>query len=115
MRRLLTHRAGSLAGVASLLLASACSAAHTTQKPAEVVAPVQPAAVQSVRAQAVAPRADSATMTPLFFLNGVRITQEKMQQIPKESIASVEVLKGKTAIDKYGADAIGGVVLIVTK
>jgi outer membrane cobalamin receptor len=54
-------------------------------------------------------------MTPLFFLNGVRITQEKMQQIPKESIASVEVLKGKTAIDKYGADAIGGVVLIVTK
>ncbi|MCX5765495.1 MAG: hypothetical protein NTU67_12855 [Gemmatimonadetes bacterium] len=83
MIRSLTYRVGSIAGVASLLFASACSTAHTTQKPAEVVAPVQPAAVQPVRAQAAAPRADSASMTPLFFLNGVRITQEKMQQIPK--------------------------------
>jgi outer membrane receptor for ferrienterochelin and colicin len=52
---------------------------------------------------------------PLIFLNGERITEERMRQIPKESIASVEVIKGDSAIAKYGKDAVDGVILIVTK
>jgi TonB-dependent SusC/RagA subfamily outer membrane receptor len=60
-------------------------------------------------------RVVSAAPAPLIFLNGEKITEERMKQIPRENIASVEVLKGKAAVEAYGPDAAGGVILITTK
>jgi hypothetical protein len=52
---------------------------------------------------------------PLFFLDGKEITEKEMKDIDTEKIKSINVLKGKMAIDKYGAKAKDGVVEIKTK
>ena len=52
---------------------------------------------------------------PIFFLNGKEITEKEMKAIDTEEIESINVLKGKMAIDKYGEKAKDGVVDITTK
>jgi hypothetical protein len=52
---------------------------------------------------------------PLFIVDGVRTTQELAMKIPKDSMASVEVLKGEAARAKYGDDGKHGVIMIKTK
>jgi outer membrane receptor protein involved in Fe transport len=52
---------------------------------------------------------------PIIFLNGERITEAQMKALDKETIKSVEVLKGPKAVEKYGPDAVNGVILITLK
>ncbi len=52
---------------------------------------------------------------PLFLLNGKKISEKEMNDIKPEQIESINVLKGKTAIDKYGEKAKDGVIEITTK
>jgi hypothetical protein len=54
-----------------------------------------------------------STQRPLFILDGVIVPDST--DFAALNILSVEVLKGKTAIDRYGKRAINGVVLIRTK
>ncbi|MHB1095928.1 MAG: M56 family metallopeptidase [Gemmatimonadaceae bacterium] len=52
---------------------------------------------------------------PLFIVDGVGVSQEAAMKIPRDSIASVEVLKGEVAVGKLGANGKNGVVMITTK
>ncbi|MFA6165119.1 MAG: M56 family metallopeptidase [Gemmatimonadaceae bacterium] len=52
---------------------------------------------------------------PMFIVDGERTTQEAAMKIPRDSMASVEVLKGEVAVAKLGAYGKNGVVMITTK
>jgi hypothetical protein len=53
--------------------------------------------------------------SPLYFVDGVPTTKEKLGKIAPESIASIDVLKGESAILEFGESAANGVVKILTK
>ena len=59
--------------------------------------------------------ADFSKNPPLFFLDGVIIDKARMDAIDPKTIASIEVLKDKSATDKYGDKAKNGVILITSK
>lgn len=52
---------------------------------------------------------------PQFILDGKVITEEDMKKIKPENIDKVEVLKDKSATDKYGEQGKNGVVIITLK
>ncbi len=52
---------------------------------------------------------------PLFILEGKEITAEQMKQIKPADIEAIQVLKDKTATDKYGEKGKNGVVIIKLK
>jgi len=52
---------------------------------------------------------------PLFIVDGVIADKSKMDQVEPDDVASVKVLKGKSATDKYGPMAKNGVMEIKTK
>lgn len=57
---------------------------------------------------------------PLWIVNGKEIDNSKgdkpvLNNMAPENIASIEVLKGETAVDIYGKEAQNGVVIITTK
>lgn len=58
---------------------------------------------------------DSTTLRPLVLVDGVRTTELDVKSLDKESIASIEVLKGEAAINEYGEDGAAGVIRIHTK
>ena len=51
----------------------------------------------------------------LYVINGAIVSQNEVKQLPADQIALINVLKGKTATDKYGAAAESGVIEITTK
>ena len=58
---------------------------------------------------------DSSKKTPLIFWDGTLIDKAKMDAINSNDIASMNVLKGKSAIEIFGDKAIDGVILIFTR
>ncbi len=52
---------------------------------------------------------------PLYIMNGNEIQKDKLENLNPERIESINVLKGKSAIKKYGNKAKEGVVEITTK
>jgi hypothetical protein len=58
---------------------------------------------------------DNTNEKPLYILDGKEITQAEMEQIKPDSIESMNVLKGKIAIEKYGDKGKNGVIEIATK
>jgi hypothetical protein len=52
---------------------------------------------------------------PLIILEGKEISKEEMQKIKPENIKSMEVLKGESAIEKYGDKGKDGVIIITKK
>ncbi|WP_299556519.1 M56 family metallopeptidase [Seonamhaeicola sp.] len=53
--------------------------------------------------------------SPLIYLNGKEITQEDMDKLDKDTIESIDVIKGESAIKKYGGKGKNGVINITTK
>ncbi|MCC7526392.1 MAG: N-acetylmuramoyl-L-alanine amidase [Chitinophagaceae bacterium] len=51
----------------------------------------------------------------LYFLNGAEISKKDMEKIFPEDIETINVLKDKAAIDKYGIKAKHGIIEITTK
>ena len=58
---------------------------------------------------------DTTRKQPLYLLDGKKITHDEMSKIDPATIESINVLKDKTAVDKYGEDGKNGVVLINLK
>ena len=58
---------------------------------------------------------DTTRKQPLYLLDGKKITHDEMSKIDPATIESINVLKDKTAVDKYGEDRKNGVVLINLK
>ena len=52
---------------------------------------------------------------PVYFVEGVRITEQEMKAISADNIKSINVLKGQQAIKKYPKDGKKGVVEILLK
>ncbi len=52
---------------------------------------------------------------PLIILDGEKIAYKALIDIDPENIKSIEVLKGKSALEQYGKEGQNGVVLIFTK
>lgn len=52
---------------------------------------------------------------PLYYINGKKVSSKDVQKISPNDIESMNVLKGKKAIDKYGKKAKDGVIEITTK
>ncbi len=60
-------------------------------------------------------QAEPVINDPLYILDGKAISKSEMKNLNPDAIASVNVLKGKPAISKYGKKARRGVVEITTK
>ncbi len=54
-------------------------------------------------------------LSPIYYLDGKKIEEKDFKAVDVENIASVEVLKGEKALEKFGPEAKNGVVLIYTK
>ena len=52
---------------------------------------------------------------PLYIIDGKETSSKEMKEIKPDSIEKMEVLKGKSATDKYGDKGKDGVILITTK
>src|SRR3990170_4894969 len=60
--------------------------------------------------------AGTAALLPLLYVvDGVRMPRDVVPALAASEVASVEVLKGRNALKRFGADASYGVVLITTK
>lgn len=58
---------------------------------------------------------NSSNKKPLFVIDGKIVDQKKMDKLNPDKIESVTVLKGDSAIEKYGDKGKNGVVIIKTK
>ena len=58
---------------------------------------------------------DSGENEPLYYIDGEKSSSKKIKEIDPSDIKSVNVLKGDTAINKFGKEAKHGVVEITTK
>ncbi len=56
-----------------------------------------------------------ALLPLLYVVDGVRLGRDQVPAIEASRVASVEIIKGRTALERFGADASYGVVLITTK
>jgi beta-lactamase regulating signal transducer with metallopeptidase domain len=52
---------------------------------------------------------------PIIFIDGVRSDLAALKALDPKHIESVNVIKGKAAADAYGADALGGAIIVKTK
>lgn len=52
---------------------------------------------------------------PVFFLDSVRVTKNDLMKYEPNQIASVTVYKDKSAWDKFGSEAVNGLIYIETK
>lgn len=57
----------------------------------------------------------SSMDSALYIVDGKKVSREELDKLSAEQIKSVTVLKGKAAIEEYGDEAQGGVLLISTK
>ena len=58
---------------------------------------------------------DDANDNPLFIIDGKEVPKGKISELLPDNIASIDVLKGKSATDLYGDKGKAGVVIITTK
>ena len=55
------------------------------------------------------------TRDPLFIVDGVKSSAERVKAMDAKTIDRMEVLNDKSAVEKYGDEAKGGVIIITTK
>ncbi len=67
------------------------------------------------RSAPVAASSKLALLPFLYVVDGVRLGRDEVPAIEASRVASVEVIKGRAALERFGADASYGVVLITTK
>ncbi len=65
--------------------------------------------------RSAAPVAKVALVPLLYVVDGVRLGRDQVPAIEPNRVASVEVIKGRSALERFGSDAAYGVVLITTK
>lgn len=70
---------------------------------------------QPATSSSVVHRLGDEANPPLYYLDGVEITQKQVNEVKPDQIESVDVLKEKSAIALYGERAKNGVILINTK
>jgi hypothetical protein len=96
---------------ASLIVILVSISGVTTPGPADR-APRPPTAEPT----SAAPAHASAGQLPLLFIvDGVRYAGDQVPLLSADLVASVQIVKGHRALERYGPDASYGVVVITTK
>ena len=90
-----------LTAALALISLTACA----TERMAAPERPVQPVAVTGT----------PALVPLLYVVDGVKMPRDVVPKLAPSQVASVEVIKGRTALKRFGADASYGVVLITTR
>lgn len=96
---------------AAALIAALLSLSTGTTGPAKRAHPPKPA---PVAVPATAP-ASVSQLPLLFIVDGVRYAGDQVPLLSTELVASVQVVKGRRALEQYGPDASYGVVVVTTK
>jgi outer membrane cobalamin receptor len=52
---------------------------------------------------------------PLFFIDDVRVEEAELRALDEDDVYSIEVLQGPVATQRYGPEALGRVISVVTK
>lgn len=86
----------------SLLAVTAACATERVAAPNRSAAPV--AAASKI-----------AIVPLLYVVDGIRLGRDEVPAIEPSRVASVEVIKGRAALERFGSEASYGVVLITTK
>ena len=80
------------------------------------------AAERAVSPRAAAPGFTNSIVAPvarelplLFIVDGVRYAGDRVPLLSADQVATVQVIKGRRALQQYGPDASYGVVVITTK
>jgi hypothetical protein len=58
---------------------------------------------------------DSKNTSPLFYVDGKKVSEKEATSLDPDTIEKMEVLKGDKALEAYGKKAEGGVILITLK
>jgi hypothetical protein len=96
---------------AAALIAALLSISTGTTGPAERAHPPKPAPLALA-----APASASVSQLPLLFIvDGVRYGNDQVPLLSAELVASVQVVRGRRALEQYGPDASYGVVVVTTK
>jgi TonB-dependent SusC/RagA subfamily outer membrane receptor len=93
------------------MLAAACSSERVVSPAAQP----QKSALLGCSWQLRSDSHDSKCPKPLLFIDGHRASWDTGTDLNPSEIATVEVVKGPTALSLYGDDAKNGVVQITTK
>jgi hypothetical protein len=96
---------------AAALIAALLSTATATAGPTERAH--SPNAAPVTLKVAAPPPVDQLPL--LFIVDGVRYAGDQIPLLSAELVASVQVMRGRRALEQYGADASYGVVVITTK
>jgi outer membrane receptor protein involved in Fe transport len=56
-----------------------------------------------------------STTAPIVFIDGVRSDMAALKKLDRSRVANVDMVKGKYAQALYGADALGGAIVVKTK
>lgn len=78
------------------------------------MAPAKPAVSESAKPAEDAEDAKDAVYYPIVLVNGVEL-EDGLRRINPEKVESIEVVKDKSVIEKYGKRAKGGVILVKTR
>jgi len=70
---------------------------------------------EKLEAEAALKNAGAVQARPIIFIDGVRSDDAALKALDRSRIVSVNVIKGASATDQYGADAVGGVIVVTTK
>lgn len=81
----------------------------------EIVVQGYPTKTAKLKGKATGLRLRGATGTPLYVVDGKKITEEEMKAISPNDIEAISVLKDKSATERYGKAAANGAVLITMK
>jgi hypothetical protein len=68
--------------------------------------------------RAIAPTGVSlspALLPLLYVVDGVRLPRDRVPELEASQVAKVEIIKGRVALQRFGADAAYGVILITTR
>jgi hypothetical protein len=96
---------------AAALIATLLSISTGTTGPAKRAQPPKPAPV----AVPAADRASVSQLPLLFIVDGIPYGSDQVPLLSAELVASVQVMRGRRALEQYGPDASYGVVVVTTK
>jgi hypothetical protein len=96
---------------AAALIVALLSTSTGTARPAGRAHAIEPTPVALA-----APASTAVAQLPLLFIvDGVRYGNDQVPLLSAELIASVQVVRGRRALEQYGPDASYGVVVVTTK
>ena len=94
---------------------AALNAEELNEKNAESIPPPPPPPPPPPVSEVIFRNSDGTEAQPLFIIDGINKGKDGMKGFNPDDIGSITVLKGETAIDKYGVEGRDGVIIVTSK